>query len=147
MENFKYDVFISHASKDKKKYVDKLVENLKSRNISLFYDADSIAWGDSITEKIDEGLANCKLAVVVISKNYFGRNWTEYELKKLLTRQNSEGKKIIRPILYGVSKKEFVKHYPSLEDIKFIYAKSFKIPIIGNKLEEELNSQQTKLSK
>ena len=76
----KYDVFISHASKDKEAYVDKLAETIKKTGLTVFYDSDCIAWGDSISSKVEEGLSNCKRAVVVISKNYFGRKWTEYEL-------------------------------------------------------------------
>lgn len=126
MKDDKVDVFISHASKDKLKYVENLVRNIKAKGISVFYDSESISWGDSIKEELDKGLSNCRLAVVVISKNYFERPWTEYELQALLNRQNSEGKKIILPILYKISKKDFVSHYPTLKDIKYIYSKSYK---------------------
>ena len=106
MKDDKVDVFISHASKDKLKYVENLVRNIKAKGISVFYDSESISWGDSIREELDKGLSNCRFAVVVISKNYFERPWTEYELQALLNRQNREGKKIILPILYKISKKD-----------------------------------------
>ena len=119
----KYDVFVSHANKDKVKYVDTLVSEIKKTGLTVFYDKESIGWGDSIQEKVDEGIDNCRLAVVVISKSYFGRTWTEYELKSLLRRQNKDGQKIIRPILYGVSKRELLMNYPELSDIVFKYSK------------------------
>ena len=65
--NGRYDVFVSHASKDKLKYVDKLVEAIKQVGLTVFYDKESIAWGDSIQEKVDEGIESCRLAVVVLS--------------------------------------------------------------------------------
>lgn len=140
--NGRYDVFVSHASKDKLKYVDKLVEAIKQVGLTVFYDKESIAWGDSIQEKVDEGIESCRLAVVVISKAYFDRTWTEYELKSLLKRQNIEGRKIIMPILYGVRKKELVKHYPSLSDILFKYSKQCSCDEMAKLLKKELTSHE-----
>ena len=134
----KYDVFISHAYKDKAAYVDKLAETIKKTGLTVFYDSDCIAWGDSISSKVEEGLSNCKRAVVVISKNYFGRKWTEYELMSLLKRQNREGKKIIMPILHGISKKQFVEHYPQLDDILFKYSKSCSYEDLARQLHEDI---------
>lgn len=141
-----YDVFISHASKDKEKYVDKLVEVIKAKRIAVFYDSDCIAWGDGISEKIEEGLKNCKLAVVVISKNYFGRKWAEHELLTLLKRQNQEGKRIIMPILHGITKKQLIEHYPELADISSKYSKSYSVENMAQCLADKLKTNGTKLS-
>ena len=108
-----YDIFVSHCHKDKLKYVDDLVAELKKLEIKVFYDTDEITWGDNIREKIDNGLQNSELAIIVISRKYFGRNWTEYEIKELFKRQFSEGRKLILPILYRINKSDLVeKHYP-----------------------------------
>lgn len=136
--NEKYDVFVSHANKDKVKYVDSLVSEIKKTGLTVFYDKECICWGDSIQERVDVAIDNCRLAIVVISKSYFGRKWTEYELKCLLRRQNNDGKKIIRPILYGVSKKEFIKHYPELSDILFKYSKQCSCQEMAQILKNEL---------
>lgn len=45
-----YDVFISHASADKIEYVDQLKKSLDKLRISVFYDKDSIEWGDKWKE-------------------------------------------------------------------------------------------------
>lgn len=124
MNKNQYDVFISHASADKISYVDKLASAIKDVGLSVFYDQESIEWGDSIKECINNGLSSCSRAVVVISENYFGREWTEYEIETLLWRQDLEGKKLIMPILHGVSKRQLVAHYPELSDIKFKYSKN-----------------------
>ncbi len=133
-----YDIFISHASKDKNKYVDKLYKAINDTGVTVFYDKESISWGDSITEKINEGLDNCKRAVVVISKNFFGRTWTERELWTLLNRQNKEGKKIIMPILHNISKKQLNEHYPELSDISFKYSKSCSCEELAKLLVKDL---------
>lgn len=117
-------IFVSHSSEDKIAYVNDLVKEMKALNIKVFYDTDVISWGDNLKEKIDNGLKHCKFAVIVISPNYFGKEWTEYELKTLLERQNKENRKLILPILYNISKEDFVTRYPSLKYIVFKYAKS-----------------------
>lgn len=40
-----YDVFISHANKDKTELVDELNESLKKLGIKIFYDKESLEWG------------------------------------------------------------------------------------------------------
>ena len=116
----KYDVFLSHASKDKTEFVEELKKSFDKLGISVFYDTDVIDWGDNWKQKILEGLKNCHFGVIVISKNFFDRTWTEKELKALLNRQNEEGEKIILPILYNVSIEEINKKYKKLSDIQFI---------------------------
>ncbi len=120
----KYDVFISHATKDKINYVNKLVEAIKREGLKVFYDQESIEWGDNILEKVNEGLEESTLAVVVISKHFFGRSWTEYELKSLLDRQNSQGVKVIMPILHRITKEQLTAHYPELKNISFKYSRN-----------------------
>ena len=137
----KYSVFVSHSSQDKISFVNDLVKEIKSLGISVFYDTDVIGWGDNLKEKIDCGLKSCKLAVIVISPSYFDREWTEYEIQKLLDRQDSEGGKLIMPILYNVKKEEFVKHYPSLEYIVFKYAKSQSRSKLALELKKELDKK------
>lgn len=139
MNSKSYNVFISHASKDKLSYVDKLVRAIEETGLSVFYDTESIAWGDSISSKVEEGLNNCDRAVVVISKNFFDRKWTEYELMTLLQRQNSEGRKIIMPILHRITKRQFVRHYPELSDIKFKYSKNTSCNGLAKQLYEDIN--------
>ena len=120
----KYSVFVSHSSEDKIEYVDDLVSEIKKLGISVFYDTDVISWGDNLREQIDNGLNNCKLAVIVISPSYFGREWTEYEIQSLLVRQDNEHNKLILPILYNTSKEDLIKHYPLLKDVVFKHSKS-----------------------
>ena len=71
----KYDVFISHASKDKEEYVDLLTAKVKCLGIDVFYDTDVISWGDNWKQAILNGTDESEFAVIVISKNFFGREW------------------------------------------------------------------------
>lgn len=73
----KYDVFISHANADKEDYVDLLVMAVKHLGINVFYDTDVLSWGDNWKEVIIQGTKDSEFAIIVISKNFFGREWTE----------------------------------------------------------------------
>ena len=117
-----YDVFISHASADKEDYVDLLVMTVKRLGINVFYDKDSISWGDNWKQAILSGTANSEFAIIVISKNFFDREWTEKELDEFLHRQNESGQKIVLPLLLGITVEEMKAKYPTLSEIQCISA-------------------------
>lgn len=116
----KYDVFLSHASADKINYVEELKQTLDILGIQVFYDKDTIEWGDNWKDKIYEGLEKSEFAIIVISESFFGREWTELELKELLTRQNEEGQKLILPILHNITTDQLREKYPTVADIQAI---------------------------
>lgn len=118
-----YDVFLSHASSDKISYVEELKQVLDILGVQVFYDKDTIEWGDKWKEKIYEGLEKSEFAIIVISENFFGREWTEEELKNLLERQNAEGQKLILPILHNITTAQLKEKYPKVADIQAIESK------------------------
>ncbi len=115
-----YDLFLSHANKDKIDYVDELKKSLDRLGISIFYDKDTLKWGDHWKEKILEGVQKTEFAIIVISENFFGREWTERELYELLARQNSDGQRIILPILHNVTMSQLEEKYPEIAEIQYI---------------------------
>lgn len=127
----KYDVFLSHASADKISYVEELKQTLDILGIDVFYDKDTIEWGDDWKKKIYEGLEKSEFAIIVISKNFFGREWTELELQNLLNRQNAEGQKLILPILHGVTADQLKEKYPAVADIQAIDSSNYSKEHIG----------------
>ena len=110
-----FDVFISHASEDKDDIVRPLAMALKASGLSVWFDEFELKIGDSLRRKIDKGLANSRFGIVVLSKAFFGRGWTEYELDGLVTRANS-GEQILLPVRHGVTKREVIDYSPSLAD-------------------------------
>ena len=116
----KYDVFISHANKDKSDYVDELYLILRKLGISIFYDSDVLSWGDNWKQVILDGTEKSEFAIIVISENFFGREWTERELEEFLKRQNANGQKIVLPLLHNVTIDKLVEKYPDLGDIQMI---------------------------
>ena len=112
-----YDVFISHANKDKNEYVNELKESLDKLRINIFYDKDILEWGDKWKDKILEGVKKAEFAIIVISENFFDREWTEKELNEFLNRQNANGQKIILPILHNITPAQLKEKYPDVADI------------------------------
>lgn len=116
-ESVMYDVFISHANVDKIEYVNQLKQSLKKLGIEIFYDKDTLEWGDKWKDKILEGVAKAEFAIIVISENFFDREWTEKELNEFLSRQNANGQKIILPILHNITTAQLKEKYPDVADI------------------------------
>jgi len=121
-----YDVFISHANNDKTPYVERLKKSLDKLDISIFYDKDSLEWGDNWKNRILDGVNKAEFAIIVISENFFGREWTEKELNEFLNRQNANGQKLILPILYKITFEQLKEKYPSIADIQCIESSKLK---------------------
>lgn len=125
--NKQYDVFISHASKDKSDYVDQLNGALRKLGVSIFYDTDVISWGDNWKKTILDGTAASEFAIIVISENFFDREWTERELKEFMQRQNDNNQKIVLPLLHNITVDQFKTKYPELAEIQAIETNNLSI--------------------
>ena len=133
-----YDVFISHANADKIDYVNQLKESLDKLGIQIFYDKDTLEWGDNWKAKILEGVQKAEYAIIVISDNFFGREWTEKELQELLNRQNTSGQKIILPILYNITVSQLQEQYPAVADIQALNSSDYSCDEIALKFAGQL---------
>jgi hypothetical protein len=85
----KYDVFISHASRDKDDFVEPLAELLREMGFRVWYDSFVLTAGDSLRESIDKGIRNSEYGLVVLSPSFIARSkgWTERELNGLTARE------------------------------------------------------------
>lgn len=115
-----YDVFISHANKDKENLIEELYQSLQKLGISIFYDKESLEWGDNWKERILNGTKKAEFAIIVISENFFDREWTERELSEFLNRQNRNGQKLILPIIHNITNEQLKSKYPNVADIQVI---------------------------
>ena len=113
-----YDVFICHASEDKKDFVRPLAELLRQQHIDVWYDEFSLNIGDSLTQKIDEGLSKSRFGIVVLSPNFFKKPWAKRELSGLVVREMIEKKNLILPIWHRVSVEDVMNFSPPLADKK-----------------------------
>jgi hypothetical protein len=126
------DVFLSHAGPDKEGIIAHLVSALDAAGITHWYDGREIQWGDSLTEKIDDGLRKCRYVVVVLSPAFFGRPWPERELNAALGFEMGSGRTHVLPLLAGsdLEIKQALGRYPLLADKKYVRWLGDPAPII-----------------
>ncbi|MDN3429378.1 MULTISPECIES: DUF1883 domain-containing protein [unclassified Pseudoalteromonas] len=110
-----YDVFISHASEDKDDFVRPLADALIAQGLNVWYDEMTLRIGDSLRQKIDKGLANSKVGLVVLSPSFIKKGWTNYELDGIVTRTVS-GEQVLLPIWHNITKQQVVDFSPSIAD-------------------------------
>src|SRR4051794_29995443 len=111
-----FDVFISHASEDKDDLVRPLAAALRHSRVEVWYDEFSLRTGDSLRRSIDIGLSKSRYGVVILSRNFFRKNWPQWELDGLVQRQNSESGQLILPVWHGVTREDVLEYSPSLAD-------------------------------
>lgn len=122
-KTYPFDIFLSHASEDKNSFVRPLVEKLTKSGVKVWYDENTISIGDSIRESIDKGLNQSAFAVVVLSPNYFRKNWTNSELSGYFIFDELNSRRIL-PIWYNVGFEEVKAYSPMLADRKAISSTS-----------------------
>jgi hypothetical protein len=97
-----WDVFMSHASPDKP-WVRGLVKALRANGVTVWFDEDSLEWGEDLQRGINRGLINSRKAIAVLSRSYLAqRKWTEAEISGLLAREEL-GDVLILPIWRGIT--------------------------------------------
>lgn len=100
-----WDIFISHASEDKNEVVRELAKLLTSFKLKVWYDEFSLNLGDSLVSSIDKGLNNSRYGLVIISKNFLNKKWTDYEYKSLITKEINDVECLL-PIWHNVTKED-----------------------------------------
>lgn len=77
-DDFRFDVFLSHSSKDKPVVRD-IAERLKKDGVKVWFDEWELKPGDSIPAKIEEGLEHSRVLVLCMSAHAFGSDWAQLE--------------------------------------------------------------------
>lgn len=110
----RHDVFICHASEDKD-VARPLAEALRDAGLSVWYDEYTLQVGDSLRRSIDGGLAGCRYGVVILSPNFFKKEWAQKELDGLAARE-VDGVKVILPVWHALTREEVARRSPMLAD-------------------------------
>ena len=134
-----YDIFISHASEDKDEVVRPLAYALKAEGLRVWYDEFEMKIGESLRRKIDKGLANSKFGIVVLSKDFIKKGWTNYELDGIITKSVT-GEQIVLPIWHNITKKEVIDFSPSLADKLARNTAAFTVEEIAAEIAEVINN-------
>lgn len=109
-------LFICHAHEDKNDFVRPLAEMLR-RDYDVWYDEYKLTLGDSLLQKINEGLGSCDFGIVVFSPAFFAlsKKWTRTELGGLFALEGTT-RKIILPIRKDLTVDDLTKLIPTMGD-------------------------------
>jgi hypothetical protein len=91
-------VFISHSSIDKE-CVREIANKLEGHGVSVWLGEWEIAVGDSISQRVQDGLADCDFVVVVISNAGSGSGWVSKEWQSRIGNEASLKHVQILPVL------------------------------------------------
>ncbi len=133
-----WDIFISHSSEDKNDFVRPLANYLRSQRIRIWYDEFTIGIGDSLREKIDEGIRESKYGLVILSKSFIEKEWTRKELNGLFSKEIYTKEDILLPIWLDITPKEIFDYSPILSDKLSLLATKEEIKEIGDKIIERI---------
>ena len=125
-----YDVFMSHASEDKESIARPLTEALEARGLRVWFDNQEILIGDSIRQKIEEGLVQSRYGVVILSKPFISKFWTNFELDGLIER--------VLPIWHEIGREEIANRFPALAGIAALNTSDYDILDIARQIDEKV---------
>jgi hypothetical protein len=94
-------VFISHSTKDRE-FVRKLVADLICfGGVKIWYSEWELRVGDSLRQKIEDGISQSNLLVIVLSPNSVKSSWVNQELSAAFVRELARQEVFILPVLIG----------------------------------------------
>lgn len=108
------DVFISYASEDAV-FATKLRKSLEYRGLAVWQDKLTIRVGDSLSEAIKRGIEQARYGIVILSRHFLSKDWTQRELR-WLTALETDGRKVVLPVWHEVSLEDVKAFSPVLAD-------------------------------
>jgi hypothetical protein len=98
---FQFDVYISHANEDKSTIVTPLVDMMKKHGVRYWLDEEQIAWGQSLTKRINLGIVSSRFMLAIVSHNYIAKPWSRIELEAAIHKQIQSDETIVLPVFVG----------------------------------------------
>jgi hypothetical protein len=111
-----FDLFVSHATEDKERFVRPLVKALSDAHLSIWFDEDELRPGDSLIQSVEKGLSRSRFAIVVLSPAFFAKRWPRAELDALASRELATGDSVLLPVWLDVDAEAVREYSPLLAD-------------------------------
>ena len=110
-------VFICHSSEDKEFFVKNFADNLFKKGIDAWVDEYEIHFGDSIIEKVNEGLKNSDKGIIIFSKNLNNSIFALAEVNSIIYKGIYEKSYFIIPVIIDddVEIPELINHVSSVK--------------------------------
>ncbi|HRN36021.1 MAG TPA: toll/interleukin-1 receptor domain-containing protein [Flavobacteriales bacterium] len=97
-DEYDFDVFLSHSSKDKSR-LGRLAKALAKQGLRVWFDEWAIKPGDDIMRAVERGLEVSRTLVLCMTRNAFGSDWVSLERNTTLFRDPSNTERRFVPIL------------------------------------------------
>lgn len=94
-----HGLFLSHTGADKP-FVRRLRDDLIARGVPVWLDEAEIQVGDSLTEKIAEGMKLSRFIAVILSAKSVVAPWVRKELDIAINEEIDRGEVVVLPLLY-----------------------------------------------
>jgi len=92
-------VFISYSSKNRE-FAEKLATDLRASGVGVWFDQWEIKVGDSITQKINDGIHDNDYLAVVLSPDSVASDWVKKEINAAMMKELNRRSVFVLPILY-----------------------------------------------
>lgn len=93
-------VFVSHASEDKDRFVNRFAAKLRENGVDAWLDKWEMLPGDSLVDKIfEEGLKDAQAVIVVLSRISVEKPWVREELNAAVVKRINTGSKLIPVVI------------------------------------------------
>ena len=99
--SYNRDVFLCHASEDKEGIVRPVANALELAGIDVWVDEKQIVWGESILDKVNEGLRISKFVMVIMTESFLKKKYPKREMEIALNQEMSTGVNRVLPLLVG----------------------------------------------
>lgn len=91
-----------------------LAVELTKCGLDVWYDKFNLKLGDNLRTELDKALQTCRYGIVILSKSFFAKEWTQMELNALFALETSDRRKRILPIRHGLSHEDLASFSPLL---------------------------------
>lgn len=91
-------VFLSHCHEDKE-FVERVADDLRRRGINVWVDDAEIRLGDSLLERISEGIHSVDYVAVFLSRSSVKSVWVRKELEMAMNREIRGKRVVVLPVL------------------------------------------------
>lgn len=92
-------VFLSHNVRDKR-FARRLGSALADNGVRVWIDEAELKVGDSLLERISEGIRDMQYLGVILSPNSVDSNWVQKEVSMAMTQEITNARVQVLPILY-----------------------------------------------
>jgi len=91
-------LFLSHSS-DNGDFALKLADDLMVLEVDIWIDKWEIEGGDSLFEKISDGIEKSQYIALLFSQSFITKKWSSAEVKAAFSKEVDKGQKVIIPLI------------------------------------------------